>query len=971
MASTSPSHSTHFDSTKGPGLPLNGSGCYVCHADGDEQCVGQVLFGEDGLPLSVTYVCDDCHSEGGAFDGVVMAKDNWAEGIYEADGVTLQSGKEQWCVTCHDQDPPQPVIDDFEAYTDDDSLRAEWIREGDAYYPYLDVSGGPDGSKCMQVWVSWTGTGLDYGAVRSVFSSPMDMSEMDSVNFYVKADNGGEKVDTIRVRLVKSPGGQQCWSDYYTRKNLLPGVWKLISLPRSSFTDIETINLVSEIQFLFHELGPGGNDEENVYFDNISFTKSKSIPIGGGPNIVGDNETYGYFVTGHKFRNCTWCHDAAKPHIDGQSKPVLDYIMNTPNPTNFRFYDDSNMGLTLPYGGDDDYVPGPQGSFALCYGCHDEADILDQSDYLLGVDLNTNFRDQTPNEFCDITRNLHFYHVEHLHDSDWPSSCVHCHDPHGKRNPAMTRKEMADSIFYDENGCEIEQGADSDGDGIDDWHDPDVNRGLAMTDTLGDDWGYGLNCSDQCHSPDLVKQPNESPCNPGDNPYPEPGICMHNYYSRDYKFIPHIGGPCEDCHGQDSGYGGSTGGAGTYQSHSTHTEDDNDDMKGPNVDCADCHDTASYPDFADSATTLAATTVCENCHSPGGAFDGVNDPVIGVKTNWAEGIYEGDGKTLRSGKEQWCATCHDNSPANSQKDGSGTSAPNVVGDNSTYGFYVGGHKINCLSCHDVRRNHIDHEHRTYQSSLDNYRAGYRLGSSMTVPLPSGSSRTFYNAQLCFDCHNPDEVLGNGALNTTNFNDGSHQLHKTHFTAGGPSTSDSDFDGTKDSGVSCITCHNVHGARNSAMIRSGELISTPGTTDKVPAFDFTYLTAGPNDPYAALIDTLGGDMQYGAGFGQNHICADCHGSQIYNRTPNLNPRVLDRKATPAMVPQGVATAVLFTARVLDPDDNIDTVTIDLSAIGGLSGQTMYDDGIGGGDVSAGDDVFSLETTVPGTVASGVY
>ncbi len=102
MASTSPSHSTHFDSVKGPGFPLNGSGCYECHAAGILQCDESGPKFWDNKLLEATLVCDTCHSEGGVYDGVQMAKDNWEEGVYKTGGEALQTGNEQWCVSCHD-----------------------------------------------------------------------------------------------------------------------------------------------------------------------------------------------------------------------------------------------------------------------------------------------------------------------------------------------------------------------------------------------------------------------------------------------------------------------------------------------------------------------------------------------------------------------------------------------------------------------------------------------------------------------------------------------------------------------------------------------------------------------------------------------------------------------------------------------------------------------------------------------------
>ncbi len=176
-----------------------------------------------------------------------------------------------------------------------------------------------------------------------------------------------------------------------------------------------------------------------------------------------------------------------------------------------------------------------------------------------------------------------------------------------------------------------------------------------------------------------------------------------------------------------------------------------------------------------------------------------------------------------------------------------TYAPNVVGGhddrwNECYGFYATGHNISCLLCHDSSMSHIDHEHRTYNSSLDNYQAGYRLKYSMNIPLESGRSKS--NAALCLECHNYEEVVGTGMydLSHTNFQEGDsywRNLHYYHFGVGGTTNSDSDYDGTTDSQATCTICHNVHGAKNSGMIRSGELISSPGTTDKIPAMDYIY------------------------------------------------------------------------------------------------------------------------------------
>ncbi|MDY6987275.1 MAG: hypothetical protein SWQ30_04385 [Thermodesulfobacteriota bacterium] len=482
-----------------------------------------------------------------------------------------------------------------------------------------------------------------------------------------------------------------------------------------------------------------------------------------------------------------------------------------------------------------------------------------------------------------------------------------------------------------------------------------------------------------------------------------------------------VGTGCDACHGQEG------------QSHSTHTESDIDDLKGPNKDCDTCHDTDNYPYFADGATTLAATTVCDNCHSSGGAYDGVNDPVLGAKASWDSGVYESDGATLKEGKERWCASCHDADPAYSQPyfetivddreaafttgwsfktdhpeqyrdrfgyteavvggtrtctwipdiseagdykvfawwvdnpaqwrcvdvpytinyDGGsetvrvdqtdegpgggkwnylgewsfaqGTSgsivisndatpagvpgetsfvtadavlvvksngnpwtpgvyAPNISGDNLTYGFYATGHgangRVECLDCHVASKAHIDHNHRTYEVDevadpdvvVNPYCDSYRLeDDAMYLPRDyrlGGISRKAFD--LCFDCHNYHEILGEDMnlmsygiqwdYSHTNFWDASSSYteignaHYYHLRRSDYTQIDSDWDGARDSRASCISCHNVHGPPNRAMIRHGELISKPGTTDKVPALNFAYLDDPTEPPATATWET---------------------------------------------------------------------------------------------------------------------
>ncbi|MCK4507090.1 MAG: hypothetical protein KAU27_01015, partial [Desulfuromonadales bacterium] len=244
-------------------------------------------------------------------------------------------------------------------------------------------------------------------------------------------------------------------------------------------------------------------------------------------------------------------------------------------------------------------------------------------------------------------------------------------------------------------------------------------------------------------------------------------ICTDCHTHAGSTFVKHDGGSgdgCESCHGHDAGYEYSAGqfseGYGSTLSHSTHTENDADDLRGPNINCDVCHDINDFPNFksgtdndGNEVYSLNETDVCDTCHSPTGTYDGVDDATLGAKPNWGGGIY--NGLVLQSGKEKWCATCHDESPSVI----SSVNAPNVIGDEngdyiygSGWGYYKTGHglesgeqypskggvetlsgrPVECDSCHDYATAHIDGAARTFDDGdvfgLDPaiYRQGYRL-----------------------------------------------------------------------------------------------------------------------------------------------------------------------------------------------------------------------------------------------------
>ncbi|MCF6364774.1 MAG: hypothetical protein L3J35_01085 [Bacteroidales bacterium] len=372
-----------------------------------------------------------------------------------------------------------------------------------------------------------------------------------------------------------------------------------------------------------------------------------------------------------------------------------------------------------------------------------------------------------------------------------------------------------------------------------------------------------------------------------------------NCHSHQNNFLH--GGDCKKCHGHDAGYEYEPGlycvGNGTFQSHSTHTEIDTDDLIGPNISCETCHDTTDFPYFisgtdvnADTRFDLSETDVCDNCHSPGGLFDGVNNNNLGAKNNWNNGIYSGN--NLQSGKNNWCATCHDSDRASSNQDGTGTPAPDVAGDSINYGYYYSGHGknqiINCTDCHDPLSSHLDGNIRTYTFSDaianltgSEYRAGYRLKQinglePMRIPLndPLISQLDSANFRLCISCHNWDSISSNTVPYSTNFNHSganaaysfgygvvternNHLFNHLDFQAHGRIEPywDSDWDSNTtatvagssnpevngyDSYITCVTCHDVHGGQAFGGNTEGNMMRDGRLQNREPGLKFTFL-----------------------------------------------------------------------------------------------------------------------------------
>ena len=389
------------------------------------------------------------------------------------------------------------------------------------------------------------------------------------------------------------------------------------------------------------------------------------------------------------------------------------------------------------------------------------------------------------------------------------------------------------------------------------------------------------------------------------------GICevchtVTRYHRNDGTSMAHYDGQdCTGCHPHSNDFYPTFVGG---QSHFTHFNDPKGPQLGTDACFTACHLSSSdFRIFKDNQP-IETTNVCDACHSPSGSFNGVGDMnpgnpnsvAYGAKYNWGNGIYEPVvppepwPSRLKAGKENWCATCHDDGVSVIK----GVSAPNVMGDNTTYGYNVSGHgrDISCDYCHDLTILHTDGNARTYSASSNNYREGYRLNVDMAVPRYGEYGPSAF--ALCFNCHLYSYVMGPRS-NFRNDNTGV-QLHETHLSPAFAHITSWDSDWNQnanncnqgecaDSAISCTSCHNVHGSPTPAMIRHGELISTPGTTDKVPALSFRWYKADGSTQTMVLEESrwgglLCGIQPYNVSF--NHVCWGCHttGELRYYRIP---------------------------------------------------------------------------------------
>ncbi|MHB8782201.1 MAG: multiheme c-type cytochrome [Desulfobacteria bacterium] len=314
---------------------------------------------------------------------------------------------------------------------------------------------------------------------------------------------------------------------------------------------------------------------------------------------------------------------------------------------------------------------------------------------------------------------------------------------------------------------------------------------------------------------------------------------------------------CGSCHG---GYGGAAnypGKASNYPTSGAHARH-MVDAAGPAITtCYDCHATTHADGKVDfrtrydntAATTLALTQTCDPCHGSG---------VATAKANWF---------TVASVD---CLTCHGATPAYTYANATGRVAPNMAGDNTTYGANVRGHNRptasgvypvtgnpaanrTCDSCHNPSLQHINNVN-------DNTYAGNRLldnvNSVTGITTVSG---------LCAACHTTAGAspATKKSINTHGNTNYAGRLEGATFAA------------------ECDQCHEPHGMVNVStgttgvnlwMINPTITVATGLTVSPVRLFSKTgansfnaYDPGAGNELNASLYTTNANDQ----------LCAVCH------------------------------------------------------------------------------------------------
>ena len=358
------------------------------------------------------------------------------------------------------------------------------------------------------------------------------------------------------------------------------------------------------------------------------------------------------------------------------------------------------------------------------------------------------------------------------------------------------------------------------------------------------------------------------------------------------------GTKCTNCHKHENGFRGMGGGA-----HTTHVLEG----YGPELSCSECHGANIPPVLADGQN-LANTTVCNNCHSTTGA--------VIAKTYWGQaGSSEGTAGSwaLTESDTSYCGSCHDSTPGNTKKDGTGDTAPNVMGNGTTYGYAITGHgkttgnfsrlswqdtsaagnpaaNRQCSACHNLTSQHFNNSGKRLKTGYENDNNSSNCKQCHNPGTAAVADPQWYttyadyqnsahSSKKCSACHDVHGASG-AYIGMTKLNQESlcNQASCHSGTGGHPGVGSTSFVHTsKTYTLECVSCHNVH-------LVSGTY--SQANLDKSPVTLFSNNTELWGDDWNEKMDFYAGGGTYRTPTGESFtgaqlpdyasFCTDCHG-----------------------------------------------------------------------------------------------
>ncbi|MBI5410336.1 MAG: hypothetical protein HZA14_13320 [Nitrospirae bacterium] len=364
---------------------------------------------------------------------------------------------------------------------------------------------------------------------------------------------------------------------------------------------------------------------------------------------------------------------------------------------------------------------------------------------------------------------------------------------------------------------------------------------------------------------------------------------------------------CTSCHQHINGFRGMGGGA-----HSTHVLEG----YGPLLTCADCHG-ANVPPLLADGQNLANTTVCNNCHSASGAAI--------AKQYWSiAGSSEGEAGSwaMVESEAVYCGSCHDATPGNTKKDGTGDTAPNVMGNGATYGYSISGHgkatgsyqrlswqdttatgnpaaNRQCSACHNLTSQHFNNSDKRLKTGYENdnnnnCKQCHDPGAAATADPRWYTTYTAYESSAhkavgnlkCTACHDVHGASGAYPGMTKLNQESLCNQGSCHSGIGGhPGVGSTTFTiNSKNYTLECVSCHNVH-------LVTGTYAQA--AQDKSPVTKFSENTLVWGDDWNEKMDFYAGSGTYRTPIGESFtdaqlpdypsFCLDCHGTGGANHT----------------------------------------------------------------------------------------